>query len=500
MSPRATDSGRYAMTLDVGTSSVRAMLYNLHGQEVQGLEVQQRYAVRVRGDGTAELDADQLTRLSARCLAKLLRLAGPRKAGGIATVGVSTFWHGLLAADDSASALTPLYLWSDSRSRDFVGRLTDRLDAEGVRLRTGCPLHPSYWPAKLEWLRAERTDLWKRPVKWLSFGDLLYWRMFGKLGTSLSMASGTGLFLLGDCRWDEELLSELHISLASLPPIAEAERGLTARYRRLLPELADVPWVHAAGDGALANLGSDCTSVSDRALTIGTSAALRVMHSAPAMGRLPAGLWRYRLDRARLVTGGALSNGGNLRDWLLKTLRLTDKRLEEQMRRAAPGAHGLTFLPNLAGERSPGFAAHAVGAVAGLTPATTADDIARAGLESVAIQLTQIDRQLDEVLPGAKRLVASGTALLKSPAWMQMIADATGRPVAPARTKEASSRGAALFAAEYLGIGRRPMRKPAAGKVFKPRRGSANAFTEVDRREKALYRALAVDRILDSGE
>jgi len=44
------------------------------------------------------------------------------------------------------------------------------------------------------------------------------------------------------------------------------------------------------------------------------------------------------------------------------------------------------------------------------------------------------------------------------------------------------------------------MRKPAAGKVFKPRRGSANAFTEVDRREKALYRALAVDRILDSGE
>jgi gluconokinase len=494
-----TGSRRYVMTLDVGTSSVRAMLYDLQGHQVGALEVQQRYMARIRGDGAAEVDANQLTRLCARCLAKLLRLAGSRRAGGIAAVGVSTFWHGLVAADDSAIALTPLYLWSDSRSRDVVGRLTDRLDAEAVRLRTGCPVHPSYWPSKLEWLRAERPDLWKRPVKWLSFGDLLYWRMFGKLGTSLSMASGTGLLLLEDCRWDEELLSELQISPASLPPIAEAERGLTARYRRLLPELADVTWVHATGDGALANLGSDCISLANRALTIGTSGALRVMHSTSTR-RLPAGLWRYRLDRARFVAGGAISNGGNLRDWLLKTLRLTDKRLEEQLRGSAPGAHGLTFLPSLAGERSPGFASHAVGAIAGLTSATTVDDIARAGLEAVAIEFAQIDRKLDEVLPGAKRLVASGAALLKSPAWMQMIADATGRPVITARAKEASSRGAAIFAAELLGIGHPAETELRTGRELKPNRSYANSYTKAEARKTVLYRALTVDRILDRAE
>ncbi|HEV1991632.1 MAG TPA: gluconokinase [Candidatus Dormibacteraeota bacterium] len=499
MSRRTTGSRRYVMTLDVGTSSVRAMLYDLQGHQFPGLAVHHRYAARIRGDGTAEVDADQLSRLCARCLAKLLRLAGPRRAGGIAAVGVSTFWHGLLAADDSASALTPLYLWSDSRSRDVVGRLTDRLDAEAVRLRTGCSIHPSYWPAKLEWLRAERPDLWKRPVKWLSFGDLLYWRMFGNRGTSLSMASGTGLFLLGECRWDEELLSELYISPASLPPIAEAERGLSARYRRLLPELADVPWVHAAGDGALANLGSDCVSVADRALTVGTSGALRVMHGRSTQ-RVPEGLWRYRLDRARLVTGGAISNGGNLRDWLLRTLRLTDKRLEEQMRGAEPGAHGLTFLPNLAGERSPGFATHALGAIAGLTSATTADDIARAGLEAVAIEFAQIDRKLDEVLPGAKRLVASGTALLRSPAWMQMIADATGRPIVKARDKEASSRGAALFAAERLGIDHHAETELQSGRELKPNGDHANTYMKAEARKNALYRALTIDRILDRAE
>jgi sugar (pentulose or hexulose) kinase len=141
-----------------------------------------------------------------------------------------------------------------------------------------------------------------------------------------------------------------------------------------------------------------------------------------------------------------------------------------------------------------------VGAIAGLTSATTVDDIARAGLEAVAIEFAQIDRKLDEVLPGAKRLVASGAALLKSPAWMQMIADATGRPVITARAKEASSRGAAIFAAELLGIGHPAETELRTGRELKPNRSYANSYTKAEARKTVLYRALTVDRILDRAE
>ena len=184
---------RYVATVDVGSSSVRAMLWDLQGREARGLEVQHGYAA------ANEVAADRLARLVVRSLVELMRLAGPRRAERIAAVGFSTFWHGLLAADDSKRALTPVYLWSDVRSSSAAERLRERLDAGDVWRRTGCPLHASYWPAKLRWLREERPDLWRRQVRWLSFGDLLFWRLFGRVGTSLSMASGTGLLRLDDC-------------------------------------------------------------------------------------------------------------------------------------------------------------------------------------------------------------------------------------------------------------------------------------------------------------
>ena len=482
-------AGGYVVALDVGSSSVRAILYDTRARPIPGMEVHIPHAARVKPDGTAEVDADTLVALVSRAVTEVLALAGPARAKRIVAVGLSTFWHGLVVADEAGHALTPVYLWSDSRSAAAAVRLRKRLDAEQIRLRTGCPIHPSYWPSKLAWLKVVRPDLWKRPVRWLSFGDLLCWRLFARLGTSLSMASATGLLRLDDCEWDAELLAELRIHPGSLPPIGLMEQGLAAVYARKWPALAGVPWLHAVGDGALANLGSGCITPNRRALTIGTSGALRLMHRAPR-GKLPAGLWCYRLDADWLVTGGALSNGGNLHAWLLETLRLDGGALEARLRRMAPAAHGLTFLPHLAGERSLGYAPHAFGAISGLTSATTPEDIARAGLEAVAIECARISRRLDEVAPGSSRLVASGAALLSSPAWMQMMADAIGRRVVAGRPKEASSRGAAVFALESLGLAKAEHLDPGEGRAFTPNKAATMAYRKAEKRQEALYETL----------
>jgi gluconokinase len=461
---------------------VRAALYDAKGYAMRRTEVRHPYASRA-----GEADADALLRLAARSLTELLDAAGSRALANIAGVGVSTFWHGLLGADEAGRALTPVYLWSDTRSAAASERLRARLDAEAVRQRTGCPIHASYWPAKLAWLRGARPELWRRPVRWVSIGDLFFWRLFGRLGTSLSMASGTGLFLLGRPRRDDELLSVLEVAETSLPPIAEVERGLVPRHRRAWPALADVPWFHALGDGALANVGSGCTVSSRRAVTIGTSAAMRVMHPPGVDWAVPEGLWRYRLDGGRLVTGGALSSGGNLREWLESTLRIGGPGLERRLQAMAPGAHGLAVLPHLAGERGPGYAARAFGAVAGLTLSSTAEEILQAGLESVAIELARISRRLDAFAPRATRLVASGGAILRSPAWMQMVADATGRPV-EAGVLEASSRGAALYALGRLGVAGAV--GVGAGRVYRPRVAATRALAKAQDRQEVLYKAL----------
>jgi gluconokinase len=472
------------LTLDVGTSSVRTLLFDAGCRAVPGSETKLEYQPRIGADGAAEVDPGKLERLVHRAIAATLASDG---AAEVAAVGVSTFWHGMVGLDGGDRPTTPLVLWSDTRSRAQAERLRRELDADALRLRTGCPIHPSYWPAKLAWLRERSPDVWARTARWVSFGDLLFLRLFGELGTSASMASGTGLRRLSG-GWDAELLDQLGVGEERLPPEMPEMRGLRPGPRRRWPRLAGAVWLCAAGDGALANLGSGCVDPTQRALTVGTSGALRTIADRRPE-RLARGLWCYLLTPGRYVVGGSLSDGGNLYAWLLRTLRIEEEGLEARLRRMRPAASGLTFLPLLAGERSLGFAPRATGAIAGLTHATTPEDILRAGLEAVALTFAGVDGALDETVPGARRLVASGAGLLSSPAWVQMMADAIGKPVAVSRSAmEASSVGAAALALERLGIPRRPTN--GAGRNVEPRGAARAGYDEARRRQGRLYATL----------
>jgi gluconokinase len=159
------------------------------------------------------------------------------------------------------------------------------------------------------------------------------------------------------------------------------------------------------------------------------------------------------VDRRRILLGGALSNGGNLYAWLAETLRLGPPAETEQALAAMEAdAHGLTVLPFLAGERSPGWVAGARAAIAGLRLTTTPLEMVRAGLETVAYRFALIHAILGEACPGADEVVATGGALAKSPAWTQILADVLGVPLRPSAEPEGSSRGAALLALEALGV------------------------------------------------
>ena len=475
---------------------MRALLYDTDAHVVPGVEVHLPYQPKVGRDGTYEVDAGKLFGLVTSLLDGLLHEAGPRRRRRLLAVGVSTFWHGLVACSDRGSPLTPLYLWADTRSWRQAERLRLELDAERLHQRTGCLLHPTYWPAKLAWLKDVRPELWSRPVRWLSFWDLVHWRLFGEPRTSVSMASGTGLLKLDDGSWDAALLKHLEVDSRSLAELGVAGDRLGHQWAVRWPDLRGVPILCAFGDGALANLGSGCVDRRQRALTVGTSGALRVLARGLPQ-RIPDGLWCYRLDAARSVTGGALSNGGNLYAWLAANLNLEIGTLEGRLRRMPPGGHGLTFLPLLAGERSPGFASHATGAIDGLTQATTANDIVRAGLEAVAIEFHRVDQRLDQALPGARRLIANGAGLLASPAWMQIMADAIGKPVAESKAREASSRGAAVMALEHAGVLNGDKLPTEVGRTYRAKAAARPVYELQTRKQEALYDALIRRQVLD---
>ena len=145
-----------------------------------------------------------------------------------------------------------------------------------------------------------------------------------------------------------------------------------------------------------------------------------------------------------MVEGGSLSDGGNLHAWLEQTLRDASGSLADR----DPSSHGLTFLTLLGGERSPGWHQHAKGAVHGLTFDTTPLDLRQAALEGVAFRFAEIADLLAEV----EEIVATGGGLLGDPDWLQIMADALGRPVTTSAVQEASLRGAAVLALERIGV------------------------------------------------
>ncbi|MCY3756847.1 MAG: gluconokinase [Acidobacteria bacterium] len=443
------------LTIDAGSSSVRASIHDRRGRAVSGLEARRPYQFATTSDGGVEVGADALFKLVVETIEEVLARCGPRSSG-IAAVAMSTFWHNLVGVDGEGRALTPVYSWADTRSAAAAEELRGLVDESRYHARTGCPLHPSYLPAKLLWLYRSRPEWLRGAPRWMSFGEYAYLKLFGVNRCSLSMASGTGLLDQERLEWDEGILQVLPLEPNQLSPLVDLDTplsGLGQPFAGRWPELSRIPWISAVGDGACSNVGSGCCTPDRLALMVGTSGAMRVMGKTEKPP-VPQGLWCYRANRNRFVMGGSLSNGGLLFEWMTETLRLERDRkaVESRLSELAPDSHGLTLLPFLAGERSPGWQSKARAAMTGLSLHTRPIEILRASLESVAYRFAKIASLLESVVPEEREIVASGGALLRSPVWLQIMADVLGQSVVASAVKEASSRGAALLALEALGV------------------------------------------------
>jgi gluconokinase len=465
------------LAIDIGTSSIRATLY---GRALQPLRqgAQMRYRWRVTTDGSVEAPASAIE----RALGDAIDAALEGTDAPVDAVGIAAFWHSLIGVDAHGRPVTGVIPWTDTRSAGEVDRLREEIDEHAVHARTGCRLHSSYWPTRLRWFRRRDAKTFRRVHRWMSLPAFIERQWLGRDAESVSQASGTGMFLHSRTAWDEQLCRACHVSPEQLGRIVDLDDGgaePSASIARRWPQLRHAQWVPPAGDGAVNDLGAGCTTAGRTALMIGTSGALRQMWTTDAAPDVPFGLWRYWLDRRRVVVGGALSNGGNLVAWMRQMFKPEDaKRLEARIARMPPDSHKLTMLPFLAGERSPDYLPDARGAIVGLTLATTVDDIVRAGLEAVAYRFLHVRDELTKVT-SVTRLVATGTALASSRVWPQVLADALGCPIALPREAELTSRGAAILALERLGLAPRSI-EPSVARVFHP-----------DARRHATYRAAA---------
>jgi gluconokinase len=483
---------KHILAIDVGSSSVRLIVYRCaEGALSAHIMLSAPYAFRSDATGASEIEAAFLQALiegllDALCARSDLPL--------IDAVCMATFVANLLGVDAEGRALTPVYTYADTRCAAQVAQLRAALGADGLReshQRVGCMLHTAYHAPKLLWLSQQGV----RPAQWTDFATYLYRAWFGRadMPCSYSVASWSGILDGVKLTWDAEWLTRLGLQAEQLPPLADycaAQRGLAAAYATRWQALRDVPFFLAVGDGAAANIGSGAAAHGEVALTIGTTAALRVI-STEESPSLPHGIWRYRADARHHLIGGATSEGGNVFQWVRQNFQLPDSESLEQLLSArAADAHALTFLPMLAGERAPHWNPSALGTLHGVRLSTTALDVLQAALEGVALRLAAIARLLN--LPETP-IWAGGGALRASRAWSQMVADALAVPLRLVAEDEPTARGAAIMALAALGEAALTDFPPAVEAVITPRPEGVRALRAAAERQAALYQALYGD-------
>jgi gluconokinase len=221
--------------------------------------------------------------------------------------------------------------------------------------------------------------------------------------------------------------------------------------------LRDAQVLNAIGDGAAGNLGSGADRPKTVAINIGTSAAVRAIVRRESTKSTPFGLFRYGVDEARDVIGGAISNAGNLRRWCLRELRVSDSEIEKDARKSAAESP-LDVLPFWVAERAPTWPEKLRGTITGLTQSTSALEIERAAICGTSYRLAQILELTESATARAIELIVSG-GILRSRGLLSLLADALGRDLLIPSEAEASIRGAAVYVLQQLGAKVTPIRR-----------------------------------------
>ncbi|GIV85041.1 MAG: sugar kinase [Candidatus Roseilinea sp.] len=440
------------LVLDLGSSSTRAALYDDRAQAVPNAWACAPVDFVVGEDGRCEDDPHAAFE---RVVAVLDALHAKTSSATppITDIGIGAYAASLVCLDAHGAPLTPIYTYADTRCAEDARRLRAQHDELATLQRTGCRIRAHYLPAKLAWLARTQPDVFRATRWFASLSDYTRLRLFGHMQAGVSLASWSGLLNRHTGDWDEAWLDALGIARAQLPPIArDVERleGLRPEWAARWPKFAEARSHPPLGDGAAANIGSGCVDASRIAVTIGSTAAMRVVRRCATGGlqHLPPALWAYRVDHAHELIGGATTEGGNAFAWAQRALRLPDaSELEARLAALSPDAHGLTVLPTFAGERSPGYAEDIRATLHGLSLDSDPVEIARALMEAIAYRLAHIGDALraSGAASADAVLVGSGGALRASPTWRQIIADVAGLPLHMASEPEATSRGVAVW-------------------------------------------------------
>jgi glycerol kinase len=457
----------YLMALDQGTSSTRTLIFDHTGQVVA--MAQMALTQHFPQSGWVEHDPHEIWQHQLATMRQALAQAGCT-ALDLAAIGIANQRETVVLWDRaSGQALGPALVWQDRRTQEFCASLKAQGQQEWIREATGLLLDPYFSASKIKWMLDHYPRARERALRGeLAAGTIdswLVWSLTREAGgsglhvTDVSNASRTQLFNIHTGDWDERLLALFDVPRSLLPRVVASSEVVGQCEPGLIG--AAVPIAAMAGDQQAALFGQGCLGAGQAKNTYGTGCFL-LMHTGQTSQASTQGLLTTRAAQqsgsaAAFALEGSVFMGGATVQWLrdgLKIIQASDDI--GPLAASVTDAGGVVMVPAFTGLGAPYWAPEAKGAILGMTRGTTNAHIARAALDSIALQTAAlVDAMNQDVLatggaPLTQMRVDGGAC--KNDLLMQIQADLLGVPVLRPKMTEVTAFGAASLAALAVGV------------------------------------------------
>jgi gluconokinase len=359
--------------LDIGTNGARIVAAD------ERLDIKHEsmryYPTSSPREGWAQQDAGEIF---TACLELLGELAVKFPRDHLQVTFCSVM-HSVMGVDGEGNPLTPLIIWADTRSRKKRELLENNHGTEMFYLKTRCPLHSTYWPARILWMKQACAGL--DIARFISIKEYVVYRLCGRWLSDYALVSSSGLYNHQQKAYDQEILGIIGITDRNLSGIVPpGERFAFTIHEKAMTGLV------GATDGVLANLGTGALNEKKMVVSVGSSAAVRF--TTNELFRDPEGrAWCYVLDEGYYVVGEATNGAGIILKWLAELFRYDEVRalLEESFDGVPYPGNELLFIPTLMGEKGPSYNEKIRGMLYGLSLNHSRREIVTAVYEGIAL-------------------------------------------------------------------------------------------------------------------
>ena len=383
---------KYILSIDQGTTSTRAILFNHAGEAC--FKAQKEIECIFPKSGWVEVDANKIWLSTIDVITEVL-IKSNNNFNNIDSIGITNQRETTVIWEKETGF--PVYnavVWQSRQSMKICEKFEDKKDF--IHERSGLLINPYFSASKIRFILDAINNGQERAEKGeLLFGTIDSWLLYKLTGgkvhaTDVSNASRTMLFNINDMKWDEELCKLFNVPMCMLPEVKPSSYhfGDTA----LFP--VSIPICGIAGDQQAALFGQTCFEVGESKNTYGTGCfmLLNVGDKIPLSknGLLTTVAWQIG-DKVTYALEGSVFIGGAVIQWLRDQLGLFGSAKEsEKMALDCDDNHGIYLVPAFVGLGTPYWDDHARGAVFGISRDTNKNHFVRAALESIAYQCRDV--------------------------------------------------------------------------------------------------------------